>query len=174
MNGATADPCVNITSRPSRASITTMGPSHHFLRTRMKAHSSPMMPSFSRDSSNAIAFPFNAEDAEMNGEVAENAQNQDTSASSLFSLCDLCVEEPSVQLEQRAPIDVLAQGRLVLLVEQVMAEHEVVHVRAHEAQVGVVGGADDRLAPHVDRRIDDDGHAGQPLELADDVVVERT
>src|SRR6266704_353775 len=47
MNGAIAEPWVKTTSRPSRASMTTIGPSHHFLRTLMKAHSSPTMPIFS-------------------------------------------------------------------------------------------------------------------------------
>src|SRR5215813_15512763 len=100
MNGATADPCVKITSRPSRASIRTMGPSHHFLRTLMKAHSSPMMPSFSRDSSKAIP-------------------------------------DPLIQLEQRPPVHVFPQGGLLLLLQEVMAHHQLVHVGAHEAQVGV-------------------------------------
>ena len=41
-----------------------------------------------------------------------------------------------------------------------MPDHEVVHVGPHEAQVRVVRGADDRLAAHVERRVDDDRHAG--------------
>ena len=35
------------------------------------------------------------------------------------------------------------------------------------------GRADDGLAAHVERRVDDDGHAGDLLELRDQVVVER-
>src|SRR4030095_14694089 len=99
MNGAPAEPCVNTTSRPSSASISTMGPSHHFFRTRMKAHNSPRMPHFSRDSSKAMTSPS--------------------------------VTNSLVQLEQRPPVHVLAQGRLLLLVEKVVAQHQVVHVRAH-------------------------------------------
>src|SRR5262245_38758396 len=101
MNGATAEPCVKTISRPSSASITTIGPSHHFLRTFMKAHSSETMPSFSRDSSKAI--PGNL-----------------------------------IQLEQRAPVDVFLQLLLLALVEEVRPQHQLVHVRAHEAEVRVV------------------------------------
>src|SRR5512134_2599911 len=106
MKGAIAEPCVKTTSRPSSASISTIGPSHHFLRTFMKAHSSGMMPTFSREPSNAIPSPSS--------------------------------RIRSVELVQRAPVHVLAQGRLLGLGEQVVAHHEVVHVRAHEAQVRVV------------------------------------
>src|SRR5262245_65899717 len=123
MNGATAEPCVNTTSRPSSASITTMGPSHQALRTFMKAQSSEKMPSFSRDSSNAM-------------------------------------DKTSVQFVQAAPVYILAQRGLVLLLEQVGAHHQVVHVGAHEAQVRIVRRADDRLTAHVDGRVDHDGHAG--------------
>src|SRR5215212_11163738 len=103
MNGATALPWVRITSRPRRPSIRTMGPSHHFLRTRMKDHSSPMMPSFSRDSSNAIS--------------------------------------PSIERVLCPPVHVLAERRLFFLVKEERTHHERVHVRAHEAEVGVVGRA---------------------------------
>src|SRR5262245_15673887 len=113
MNGATAEPWVKTTSRPSSASITTMGPSHQALRTFMKAHSSDTMPSFSRDSSNAM-------------------------------------DKTSVQFVQAAPVYILAQRGLLRLLQQVGPHHQVVHVGAHEAEVGVVGGADDGLPAHVE------------------------
>src|SRR5262249_24854990 len=109
MNGATAEPWVKTTSRPSRASIRRIGPSHHFLPPRMKPHSSPRMPLFSRDPSKAI---------------------DDSTWVRPIGL---------VQLEQGTPVHVLAQRGLLLLVEEMMAEHEVVHVRAPEAEIGVVG-----------------------------------
>src|SRR3972149_4697383 len=111
MNGATAEPCVNTTSRPSSASISTIGPSHHFLRTRMKAHSSAKIPNFSRDPSNAIRVFVSG---------------------SQFTATRLLQRSPSssrsVQLVERAPVHVLAQRRLLPLVEHVMAEHEPVPV----------------------------------------------
>src|SRR4030042_3611418 len=55
MNGAPAEPWVKTTSRPSRASMRPSGPSHHFLRTRMNAHSSARIPTFSFVPSNAIS-----------------------------------------------------------------------------------------------------------------------
>src|SRR6266699_1648397 len=137
MKGAIAEPWVKTTSRPSRASMTTIGPNHHFLRTLMKAHSSPMMPTFSLVPSNAIEAPR------------------------------------SVQLVETTPVHVFAQGRLLLLVEDVVPEHQVVHVRPHEAEVGVVGSAHDGLAPDVEGGVDDDRHPGEPAELGDEVVVER-
>jgi len=45
------------TSAAKPSSTSTIGPSHHFLRTFMKDHSSPRMPSFSLDSSKAIRLP---------------------------------------------------------------------------------------------------------------------
>src|SRR5262245_56586001 len=139
MNGATAVPWVKTTKRPSSTSISTIGPSHHFLRTRMKAHSSPRMLSFSLDSSKAIAK----------------------------------ILAKSVRLEQRAPVDVFLERRLVALREQIGPQHQIVHVRAHEAHVGVMRRADDRLAAHVERRVDQERHAGLALELLDEVVVQR-
>ncbi len=38
--------------------MTTIGPSHHFLRTFMKAQSSEIRPIFSRESSKAIVGEF--------------------------------------------------------------------------------------------------------------------
>src|SRR6266568_7429113 len=111
MNGATAEPCVNITRSPSSASIITIGPNHHFLRTRMNAHNSRMIPILSK----AI--------------------------------------RSSIQLEQRPPVDVLAQRRLLLLLQEIMAEHQVIHVGAHEAQIRVVGRADDGLPADVERSV---------------------
>src|SRR5262245_60924220 len=40
MNGATAEPWVNTTSAPKSTSTSTIGPSHHFFRTRRKSQSS--------------------------------------------------------------------------------------------------------------------------------------
>src|SRR5262252_1481077 len=42
MRGATAVPFVNAIRAPNTTSIRKMGRSHHFLRIRMKLHSSPM------------------------------------------------------------------------------------------------------------------------------------
>src|SRR5712692_8690116 len=43
MKGASADPCAKISSAPTNSMVTMMGSSHHFFRTRMKAHTSPVM-----------------------------------------------------------------------------------------------------------------------------------
>ena len=40
MNGASADPCVNTSSNPSNTNTITIGPSHHFFRTRMNVAAS--------------------------------------------------------------------------------------------------------------------------------------
>src|SRR6266540_3565582 len=41
MKGASTDPCAKTMSVPTTSITTTMGSSHHFLRTRMNAHNSP-------------------------------------------------------------------------------------------------------------------------------------
>src|SRR5215467_14312983 len=40
MNGAIEEPCVSTTRAPNSTSTSTMGPSHHFLRTRRKSQTS--------------------------------------------------------------------------------------------------------------------------------------
>src|SRR3954464_8056246 len=60
-----------------------------------------------------------------------------------------------IQLELLAPVLVLIQLRLRLLLQEERPEHEVVHLGAHEAAVGVLGGADDGLASHVEAGVDD-------------------
>src|SRR6266542_1863030 len=44
MKGASADPCAKISSDPTSSMVTMTGSSHHFFRTRMKAHNSLVMP----------------------------------------------------------------------------------------------------------------------------------
>ena len=46
MNGDTAELCPNMINIPTSMSMMIIGSSHHFLRTRMKAHRSPKIDSF--------------------------------------------------------------------------------------------------------------------------------
>src|SRR5258705_9421407 len=101
MNGATAEPSVRTISTESKSIVITIGPSHHFLRTFMKAHSSPkidMRPRFAcaiRSFSCCLAGP---------------------------------PERPramgSVERVELAPIDVLVEFGLILLAQDLIAEHE--------------------------------------------------
>src|SRR6266542_1018214 len=43
MKGASAEPCAKISSTPTSSMVMMMGNSHHFFRTRMKAHNSLVM-----------------------------------------------------------------------------------------------------------------------------------
>src|SRR3989475_13008644 len=43
--------------------------------------------------------------------------------------------------------------RLRGALQQIIADHQVIHLGVHETAVGVVGRADDRLAAHVERRV---------------------
>ena len=70
-----------------------------------------------------------------------------------------------------APVFGFLPGRLVLLVEQIVAQDQVVHFGAHEALVGVFRGADDGLAPDVEAGVDDEAAAGQLLEGPDQAPV---
>src|SRR3990172_7683875 len=110
MKGATAEPSVSTISTESRSIVTMMGPSHHFFRTRMNAHSSPKIVSRSRKP------------------PVERA------------ICHLlpCGLGALVELEPLPPVEVLPELGLLPLPEDLVAEHEDVHVRPHEAEVGVV------------------------------------
>src|SRR5688572_11570086 len=88
--------------------------------------------------------------AEQRAEVAEPAHD-------VFSYL--------VELVILAPVALLLESGLRLLVEQERAEHQVVHLRPHEAAVGVLRGADDRLAAYVEAGVYDHSVAGQLLEL---------
>src|SRR5512145_2907126 len=125
MKGATADPSVRTISTDRSSIVTTIGPSHHFLRTLMNDQSSPKIES-RPPVERAIPSPL------------PSGPNR------------------SVELESIAPVEVLVQLGLALLAQDLVAEHEDVHVRSHEAEIGVVRRADDRLAPHVERGVDQD------------------
>jgi hypothetical protein len=63
MKGASAEPCVKTINNPIKSKTKMMGPSHHFLRIRMNAQSSPKMVSLFRSLFNifiesSIEFKF--------------------------------------------------------------------------------------------------------------------
>src|SRR5438270_3895951 len=62
----------------------------------------------------------------------------------------------SIECELLLPRFVVGQRRLIFLQQDEVLEHERVHVRTHEAAVGVLGCADDWLAADIERRVDDD------------------
>src|SRR6187551_1865700 len=78
----------------------------------------------------------------------------------------------SVEYELLLPGFVVRDGRLLVLEQDESLQHQDVHVSAHEAPVGVLGRADNRLAPNVERRVDDHRTAGPGVELLDDVEIE--
>src|SRR4029453_8354499 len=73
----------------------------------------------------------------------------------------------SIELELFPPVLVLLKRRLLLLVQQIGAENQIVHVGAHETAGRVLGGADDRLSADVERGIDDHRHPRALVELLD-------
>src|SRR5689334_20128837 len=62
--------------------------------------------------------------------------------------------------------------RALALADNVVSQSEHVHARALEALDGFLGPADDGLVL-VERRVEHDGHAGEGLELFDELPVER-
>src|SRR5687768_9969572 len=62
----------------------------------------------------------------------------------------LQVHEASVEFKFFQPIDVLVQRLLLLLLEQKVANDQVIHIRAHEAKICVFRGADNWFAAHVE------------------------
>src|ERR1019366_6880907 len=78
----------------------------------------------------------------------------------------------SVKREPFCPVVVLEQRRLVVAQENVVLEDERVHRRSHETSVGILRRANDRLSPHVERRVHDDGTARALLERGKDRVID--
>src|SRR5687768_1404204 len=87
----------------------------------------------------------------------------------------LCVTLPfgSIKLVLLLPREVFRQSALSLLglQQNEVAQHETVHLCTHEAGVSLRGRADYRLAPDVERRVDEHGAACQTLEGREQVVV---
>ena len=76
----------------------------------------------------------------------------------------------SIEDEVDFPVAGVGELGLVALAEDAVLEHQRVHLGAHEAAVGVLGRAHDRLAAHVERRVDHDRATGEPVERLDDGV----
>ena len=76
----------------------------------------------------------------------------------------------SVQLE-RALVVLLQRRVLLLLPQEAVADRERLDVGAHEAAERILGGADDRLAAHVEGGVHDDRAARLLLEPADQLPV---
>src|SRR5258705_9401336 len=49
-----------------------------------------------------------------------------------------------VKLELLQPIDVFIERLLFLFLEEEISHDQIIHVRAHEAKIGVLGSANDR------------------------------
>src|SRR5436189_3562929 len=73
----------------------------------------------------------------------------------------------SIQVELALPVDVARQRRLVGFSQDERVQDEDVHLRAHEAEIGVLRGADERLAAHVEARVHEHRTARQLLEFAE-------
>src|SRR5205085_3843146 len=59
------------------------------------------------------------------------------------------------------------------LIEEEVAENEIVHVGSQETAVGVLGSADGRFAADVEGSVDEDRTAGPALERAEQIVEAR-
>src|SRR6185369_15453668 len=66
---------------------------------------------------------------------------------------DMQVSFASVQLELFAPVAVTLERLLVGLLEDAVFQDQDVHLRAHEAAIGIGGRADDGLTTHVEGRV---------------------
>src|SRR6185369_4411576 len=65
------------------------------------------------------------------------------------------VERDSIELELLKPFDVLVERFLIFFLDQEIAQHQVIHVRAHETKIGMFRRADDRFPANIERSIDD-------------------
>ena len=59
------------------------------------------------------------------------------------------------------------------LIDEEVAENEIVHVGSQETAVGVLGSADGRFAADVEGSVDEDRTAGPALERAEQIVEAR-
>src|SRR5262245_8634368 len=132
MKGASAEPSVKTMSIPSSSSTSMIGPSQNFLRTRMKSQSSRKMLSFSRRLSlNPMSLP--PETRPFQPTMPARPRPRTAPAGPAAG------PGHSIQLEEIAPVDVLGQRLHLPLVEDEAIQHQVVHLGAHEAEVGVMG-----------------------------------
>src|SRR5262245_14123454 len=69
------------------------------------------------------------------------------------------------------PIVIALQRLLIRLVDELVAKDEKVHLRPHEAAIGVFRTANDRLATDVERGVHDDGGSGTLLERLQQPVI---
>src|SRR6187399_2619850 len=67
----------------------------------------------------------------------------------------------------------LERGVLVFLAQEAVADHQNLDLAAHEAAEGILRRADDRLAAHVERGVDQHRAAGARLEGLDQLVEGR-
>src|SRR5947207_3078698 len=150
MKGASADDCAKMSSRPSASRTTTIGSSQSFLFCRRNSQTSPASES----------LPMKTNPSEP---IEASRQNSRSNCSRAWRLTTLPFG--SIKLELLLPRKVFdARARALLrLQKHERAEHEAVHLRAHEAGVSVGGRADYRLAAHVKGGVDEDGAARQSL-----------
>src|SRR5215510_12979769 len=87
-------------------------------------------------------------------------------------LGSLTVDDTLVRLELVLVVD-LERRVLLGLAQHAVADDEQLDLVAHEAAEGVLGRADDRLAAHVEARVDQDAAAGLLLEARDQCVEAR-
>src|SRR5882724_599518 len=78
-----------------------------------------------------------------------------------------------IKYEILAPVLLVSQLRLLLLVKQARTKHQVVHFRAHETAVGVLRSANNRLATDVEGCVDQNSVTGFPLERLQQFVETR-
>src|SRR5688500_19477938 len=79
----------------------------------------------------------------------------------------------SVKGELLPPVRIVRKRRLAILVENAVLEHQNVHFRPHETTIRVFRRADDRLAAHVERGVDQHRASGALLEFLEQGVVPR-
>jgi len=79
----------------------------------------------------------------------------------------------SIELKLRPPIALFSKRRLILLFEQIISDHQIVHFGSHETPIGVFGCANDGLTTHVEACINDHSITRLFLELVDEFPIAR-
>ena len=62
-----------------------------------------------------------------------------------------------IQIEFLKPADILIQWFLLFLLDQKITHNKVIHIGPHKTCIRILGGADNRFPPDIERGIDNSG-----------------
>src|SRR3989338_5345329 len=194
MKGARAEPSAKTMSAPKSTSVSTIGASHHFLRTFRNPQSSPMIPSLPTA---RIAF-HSCRPSVRHGRSSHWDEGTEKSDRTYLSSINARRARPASRRARRkpkatpgrppsraprrtsskarkffSPIAVLRKGWLVRFIEPERPERQGVHPGPHEGRVRLRRPAHERLPPDVERGVHHGAAAASLVEFFNHSIKER-